>query len=112
MPLTPLSKRLRPVDSPTIDVITDDVSDAYVTKTLFTLSEFANIVKGGAKVILGETLLVANLGLGFRLTVEYGGKRRRMLFDTGPEGAIFLRNCRNLGIQLGDIECITMTHGH
>ena len=45
-----------------------------------------------------------------------------MLFDTGPEGAVFLRNCKNMGIKLGDIEHITMTprplgsygspHGH
>ena len=107
-----VSQRLQPVDSLTIDVITDDVSDAYVTKTLFAVSEFANIVKGGAKEISGETLLLANLGLGLRLTVEYGGRRRRMLFDTGPEGAVFLRNCKNMGIRLGDIEHITMTHGH
>lgn len=49
MPLNPVSQRLQAVDSLTIDVITDDVSDAYVTKTLFAVSEFANIVKGGAK---------------------------------------------------------------
>jgi len=65
MPLNPLSQRLQAVDSLTIDVITDDVSDAYVTKTLFAVSEFANIVKGGAKEISGETLLLANLGLLF-----------------------------------------------
>lgn len=112
MPLKPLSQRLQPVDSLTIDVITDDVSDAYISKTIFAVSEFANIVKGGAKEISGETLLLANLGLGLRLTVEYGGRRRRMLFDTGPEGAVFLRNCKNMGIKLGDIEHITMTHGH
>jgi 7,8-dihydropterin-6-yl-methyl-4-(beta-D-ribofuranosyl)aminobenzene 5'-phosphate synthase len=35
-----------------------------------------------------------------------------MLFDTGPEGAVFLRNCKNMGIHLDDIEHITMTHGH
>jgi 7,8-dihydropterin-6-yl-methyl-4-(beta-D-ribofuranosyl)aminobenzene 5'-phosphate synthase len=107
-----LSNRLQPVDSLTIDVITDDVSDAYVTKTLFAVSEFANIVKAGARVIAGETLLLASLGLGLRFTLEYAGRRRQMLFDTGPEGSIFLRNCRNLGVDLGEIELITMTHGH
>ena len=106
------SQRLQQVDSLTIDVITDDVSDTYVSKTLFAVSEFANIARAGAKVISGETLLVANLGLGLRFTLEYGGQKRRMLFDTGPEGAIFLRNCRNLAIDLVDIEAITMTHGH
>lgn len=106
------ANRLQPVDSLTIDVLTDDVSDTYVSKTIFAVSEFANVVKGGAKEIAGETLLLGNLGLGLRLTVSYGGQARRLLFDTGPEGPVFLRNCRNLGIGLGDIECITVTHGH
>ncbi len=30
----------------------------------------------------------------------------------GPEGAIFVRNCANLGIALGEIECIAVSHGH
>ena len=60
------------------------VSDTYVSKTIFSVSEFANVVNGGAKVISGETLLLGNLGLGLRLTVNYGGKTRRLLFDTGP----------------------------
>ena len=107
-----LTRRLQPVDSLTIDVLTDNVSDTYVSKTIFSVSEFANVVNGGAKVISGETLLLGNLGLGLRLTVNYGGKTRRLLFDTGPEGGVFMRNCRNLGICLGDIEYITVTHGH
>jgi 7,8-dihydropterin-6-yl-methyl-4-(beta-D-ribofuranosyl)aminobenzene 5'-phosphate synthase len=35
-----------------------------------------------------------------------------MLFDTGPEGAIFIRNCAALGIRLGEVEAIVVTHGH
>jgi metal-dependent hydrolase (beta-lactamase superfamily II) len=45
-----------------VDVVTDDVSDTYVSKTLFAISEFANVVMAGAK----ERMLVAhvrNLGL-------------------------------------------------
>jgi metal-dependent hydrolase (beta-lactamase superfamily II) len=38
--------------------------------------------------------------------------RHTLLFDTGPEGAIFIRNCVNLGIRLGEVECIAVSHGH
>jgi 7,8-dihydropterin-6-yl-methyl-4-(beta-D-ribofuranosyl)aminobenzene 5'-phosphate synthase len=103
---------LEPLDSLAVDVLTDDVSDAYVSKTLFAVSEFSNVVLGGAKVISGETLLCANLGFGLRLVSTAGGVRHTMLFDTGPEGAIFIRNCVNLGIKLGEVECIAVTHGH
>ena len=106
------SLALKPVDSLVVDVITDDVSDAYVSKTLFAVSEFTNVVLAGAKVISGETLLCANLGLGLRLVSEAGGVRHTLLFDTGPEGAIFMRNCANLGLRLGEVESIAVSHGH
>jgi 7,8-dihydropterin-6-yl-methyl-4-(beta-D-ribofuranosyl)aminobenzene 5'-phosphate synthase len=101
-----------PLDRRTVDILTDDVSDNYVSKTLFAVSEFANIVRAGAKALSGEALLCANLGFGCRLVSTVGGVRHAMLFDTGPEGAIFVRNCANLGIDLGEIECIAVSHGH
>lgn len=103
---------LVPLDSLTVDVITDNVSDTYVSKTAFAVSEMANILAAGAKEISGETLLVANLGYGLRLRSRLGGSEHVMLFDTGTEGAAFLRNCRNVGIDLGEIEDIAVTHGH
>ena len=51
---------------------------------MFAVSEFTNVVLAGAKVISGETLLCANLGLGLRLVSEAGGVRHTLLFDTGP----------------------------
>jgi 7,8-dihydropterin-6-yl-methyl-4-(beta-D-ribofuranosyl)aminobenzene 5'-phosphate synthase len=110
--MTDTSCSLKPVDSLTVDVLTDDVSDNYVSKTLFAVSEFANIVRAGARTISAEALLCANLGYGLRLVSQSGGVRHMLLFDTGPEGAIFIRNCANLGIALGEIECIAVSHGH
>jgi 7,8-dihydropterin-6-yl-methyl-4-(beta-D-ribofuranosyl)aminobenzene 5'-phosphate synthase len=100
------------LDSLVVDVVTDDVSDNYVSKTLFAVSEFANIVRAGATALSGEALLCANLGFGCRLVSNLGGERHAMLFDTGPEGTIFIRNCANLGVALGEIECIAVSHGH
>lgn len=100
------------VDSLSVDVITDNVSDPYVSKTLFSVSEFANVVLAGAKEISGETLLVANLGYGLRLRTRIGKTEHVLLFDTGTEGAAFIRNCRNLGLDLGAVEAIAITHGH
>jgi 7,8-dihydropterin-6-yl-methyl-4-(beta-D-ribofuranosyl)aminobenzene 5'-phosphate synthase len=111
MPASP-SPALNPIDSLVVEVITDDVSDAYVSKTLFAVSEFSNVVLAGAKVISGETLLAANLGLGLKLVSQAGSVRHTLLFDTGPEGAIFIRNCRNLGIRLNEVEAIAVSHGH
>jgi 7,8-dihydropterin-6-yl-methyl-4-(beta-D-ribofuranosyl)aminobenzene 5'-phosphate synthase len=103
---------LATLDSLSVAVLTDDVSDNYVSKTPFAVSEFSNVVRSGARVISGEALLCANLGFGLRLVSSLGGTRHTMLFDTGPESAIFIRNCTALGIGLGDVEAIAVTHGH
>lgn len=100
------------LDSLTVDVITDNMSDTYASKPAFAVSEMANILLAGAKEISGETLLVANLGYGLRLRSRLGGKEHVILFDTGTEGAAFIRNCRNLAIDLGEVEDIAVTHGH
>ncbi len=47
---------LKQIDSLAVDVITDDVSDNYVSKTLFAVSEFASVIAAGANVISGEAL--------------------------------------------------------
>src|SRR5919204_3958146 len=48
MPSDPASA-LKPLDSLVVDVITDDVSDTYVSKTLFAVSEFSNVVLAGGR---------------------------------------------------------------
>jgi len=103
---------LAAVDSLIVDVITDNVSDTYASKPAFATSEMANILKAGAREISGETLLVANLGYGLRLRTWVGATQHTLLFDTGTEGTAFLRNCRNLAIDLGEVEEIAVTHGH
>jgi len=107
-----LASELQALDSLSVAVLTDDVSDNYVSKTRFAVSEFSNVVRTGASVISGEALLCANLGYGLRLASRVGNARHTLLFDTGPEAPIFIRNCGNLGIALGDVEAIAITHGH
>jgi len=100
------------VESLVIDVLSDDVSDTYVTKTPFATSELANIVTAGATVVSGETLCVANLGYGLRLRTRVGDTEHVLLFDVGTEGNAFLHNCRALGVDLAEVEAIAITHGH
>jgi 7,8-dihydropterin-6-yl-methyl-4-(beta-D-ribofuranosyl)aminobenzene 5'-phosphate synthase len=107
-----LAQALVTLDSLSVAVLTDDVSDNYVSKTRFAESEFNNVVRRGASVISGEALLCANLGYGLRLVSSVGDTRHTMLFDTGPEAPIFIRNCTNLGMSFGDVEAIAITHGH
>jgi 7,8-dihydropterin-6-yl-methyl-4-(beta-D-ribofuranosyl)aminobenzene 5'-phosphate synthase len=70
--MTDIARSLALVDSLAVDVLIDDVSDNYVSKTLFAVSEFANIVRAGAKTISAEALLCAGVS-----GLPVGGQQRR-----------------------------------
>lgn len=108
------AKRPAPVvvDSLVVDVLSDDVSDTYVSKTSFATAELANIVAAGAQVVSGESMCIANLGYGLRLRTRLADSEHVLLFDVGTEGHAFLHNCRALGVDLAEVEAIAITHGH
>jgi 7,8-dihydropterin-6-yl-methyl-4-(beta-D-ribofuranosyl)aminobenzene 5'-phosphate synthase len=103
---------LRALDSLQVDVLIDNLTDSYSSKPRHVSPEFNNVMAAGAKEISGSTLCCAQLGLSLMLTAQVDGKRRKLLFDAGPEGAIFVRNCRSLGVSLDDVEAVAITHGH
>jgi 7,8-dihydropterin-6-yl-methyl-4-(beta-D-ribofuranosyl)aminobenzene 5'-phosphate synthase len=104
--------QLRPVDTLVVDVAIDNLSDNYSSKPSHVSPEFNNVIAAGAAEISGPTLCCAQLGLALVLTAAAGDRRHTLLFDAGPEGALFLRNCRNLGVSLAGVEAIAISHGH
>ena len=105
-------QQLRPVDRLVVDIAIDNVSDNYSSKPPHVSSEFNNVIAAGAREISGSTLCCAQLGLALVLTAYVGPRSYKLLFDAGPEGTLFLRNCRNLGVSLADVEAIAISHGH
>ena len=103
---------LQPVDELVIDVAIDNLTDSYSSKPAHVSPEFNNVITAGAKELSGTTLCCAQLGLALVLSASDGNRRHKLLFDAGPEGALFLRNCHNLGVSLGDVEAIAISHGH
>jgi 7,8-dihydropterin-6-yl-methyl-4-(beta-D-ribofuranosyl)aminobenzene 5'-phosphate synthase len=55
---------LRQVDSLTIDVLADNLTDSYSTKPHDCSPEFNNVMEAGATELSGTTLCCAQLGLG------------------------------------------------
>jgi 7,8-dihydropterin-6-yl-methyl-4-(beta-D-ribofuranosyl)aminobenzene 5'-phosphate synthase len=104
--------QLRPVDTLVVDVAIDNLSDNYSSKPSHVSPEFNNVMATGAAEISGSTLCCAQLGLALALTGTVGDRRHRLLFDAGPEGALFLRNCRNLGVSLAEVAAVAISHGH
>ncbi len=52
--------------------------------------------------------LLAEHGLSF--WIDIGGKR--FLFDTGQSGGVLSHNALKLGIDLGDVDAVLLSHGH
>jgi 7,8-dihydropterin-6-yl-methyl-4-(beta-D-ribofuranosyl)aminobenzene 5'-phosphate synthase len=103
---------LRQIDGLVVDVALDNLSDNYSSKPPNVSPEFNNVVAAGAKELSGATLCCAQLGLGLVLTASVGQRTHKLLFDAGPEGALFLRNCQNVGVTLDDVDAIAVSHGH
>ena len=104
--MTEMSRRLRAIDQLTVDVVTDDVSDNYVSERHCSAgSEFANIVRAAQRRCCrrGAAAPISALAAGW--CPMPAASVRSLPFDTGPEGAIFVRNCADLAIELGEIEC-------
>src|SRR5262249_60218813 len=104
--------KLRPVDRLVVDIPLDNLSDSYSSKPPHVSAEFNNVIAAGAKELSGSTLCCAQLGLALVLTAYVGGRQHKLLFDAGPEGPLFLRNCQNLGVSLEDAEPRAVPLGH
>lgn len=103
---------LQALDKLVIDVLLDNQIYSYSSKPDYVTSDIKNVVAAGAKELSGPNLCCAQLGLSLMLTGHSNGTKHKMLFDAGPEGPIFLRNCKDLGVSLDDVEEIVISHGH
>ena len=97
---------LQPVDGVEITTIMDNSLDLLMSSTplarRFPLAGYGFI----------RNQLRAEHGVSLLITVIDQGKRETILFDTGvtPDGA--LHNLAVLGVDLGSIQAIVLSHGH
>jgi 7,8-dihydropterin-6-yl-methyl-4-(beta-D-ribofuranosyl)aminobenzene 5'-phosphate synthase len=105
---------LVPVDSVDVQILVDNVTDALSSVPSFVETELAGLGRrrGGAWVLGGGCLCCAAHGLSCLLTIRAGGKTHTVLFDTGPEDRTFEQNVSRLGVDLGPVEAMVLSHGH
>ncbi|KAI2611429.1 Metallo-hydrolase/oxidoreductase [Hypoxylon fragiforme] len=69
--------------------------------------------RGGAKLQMRmDTLCCGAHGLSLLITVTRDGKSHSLLFDAGPEEAVWERNVTRLGLDPGRIERVVLSHWH
>src|ERR1700730_7231793 len=105
---------LAAVDSVDIQILVDNVTDSLSSVPSFVETEFAGLGRrrGAAWGLGGGCLCCAAHGLACLLTIRGGDKVHTVLFDTGPEDRIFEQNASRLGIDLGAVEAMVLSHRH
>jgi 7,8-dihydropterin-6-yl-methyl-4-(beta-D-ribofuranosyl)aminobenzene 5'-phosphate synthase len=100
------------VDKIEIQVLVDNATDSLSTIPAHAESEFAYLERHGMRELSGDALCCACHGLSLLITATRGARRRTVLFDSGPEEYAFERNSRRLGVDLGIVESVVLSHGH
>lgn len=57
-------------------------------------------------------LPIAEHGFSALIKIKYGGKLTTILFDTGGSSNGVTTNAENMGLNLNEVECIVLSHGH
>ncbi len=100
------------VDSVTIEVIVDNRTDSLSSTPDFVQSEFSKFLGRPKGRLAGNCLCCAGHGLSLLITAAAGSTTGTVLFDTGPDAALFARNIDVLGVDLSKVDDIVLSHGH
>lgn len=99
-------------DKVEIRILVDNATDMLSSNPPFVESESGYLNRRGFKTSSARCLCCAVHGLSCLITVHRGGTSHTVLFDTGPEDYAFERNVTRLGVDLGRVESIVLSHGH
>jgi len=103
---------LKILDSADVFVLVDNVSDGMSSLPEGVTGEVPNLITAGAEAFTGDGLCCACWGLSLVLTARVGEKSHCLLFDAGPASYGIERNALRLGIDMGAIDAIALSHGH
>jgi 7,8-dihydropterin-6-yl-methyl-4-(beta-D-ribofuranosyl)aminobenzene 5'-phosphate synthase len=100
------------IDKIEIQVVVDNATDSLSSIPDHAESEFAYLERHGMRELSGDSLCCACHGLSLLITATRGDLKHCVLFDSGPEEYAFERNSGRLGLHLGLIESVVLSHGH
>ena len=100
------------VDTLQIQVLVDNVTDSLSSVPENVVHEMDYLAAHGMQELTGECLCCGAHGLSLMLTATKSAMEHTLLFDAGPEGDVFQRNVRKLGVSITQIEEVVLSHGH
>ena len=110
---TPMTApHLLPVDRAEITVLMDNVTDSLSSAPDYVTKEWDMLRLAGMKTLAGSCQCCANHGLSLLLKTWRGEQMQTVLFDAGPAEETLAYNIQRLGIDMGDIDAVVLSHGH
>ena len=103
---------IQPVESLEITVLVDNGTDSLSTNPGFVETEMAGAWRRGMKWLSGRCLCCAAHGLSCLITTRTPSSQHTLLFDTGPDESIFERNVIRLGVDMGGVDAMMLSHGN
>jgi len=101
------------VDKLEIQVLVDNATDSLSTNPDNVQSEWVSLsAQGRLQSLSGCATCCAHHGLSLLISASIGQTKHVLLFDTGPEGATFIRNAGIIGVDFSTIEAVVLSHGH
>ncbi len=100
------------VDRVEIAIVVDNVTDNLSSVPAFVTTELRSRDRRAPWVMAGDCLCCAAHGLSCVVTTWRGDQKHTLLFDAGPDPAVFERNATRLSLDLGEIEAMVLSHGH
>ncbi|MDP3241947.1 MAG: MBL fold metallo-hydrolase, partial [Reyranella sp.] len=103
---------LAEADRVDIHILVDNAVDGLSSTPLNVEGEWAFATRRGLRASSDRCLCCGVHGLSCLVTVRKGDVIHTLLFDSGPEEYAFERNTARLGVDLGRVEGIVLSHGH
>ena len=106
------TRDLSVLDSAEVFVLIDNVSDGLSSVPDGVSNEMDNIMEAGAECFSGESLCFACFGISLVVTSPIKDQTHTLLFDAGPNGTALDHNVPRLGVGMGAIKAVVLSHGH
>jgi 7,8-dihydropterin-6-yl-methyl-4-(beta-D-ribofuranosyl)aminobenzene 5'-phosphate synthase len=105
---------LEPVDAIEITTLVDNVFDTLLTSDERTRRAGSGATVAAPQFETGRTApgMLAEHGYSALVTVRRAGRSTTLLFDTGRSPDAMVTNADRLGIDLGDLHGVVLSHGH
>lgn len=102
------------VEADRVDVLilVDNVTDNLSSSPSYVEDEMERLWKRGLRQWSGRCMCCAAHGLSCAITAWRGGTSRTLLFDTGPDEAVWERNVQRLGFDPAVVDALVLSHGH